>query len=86
MTVNGNELWKRVAIALLSAVAMLVVNQLALQSEKRGSSTGWSKDQEQRFLEMPQHIDSAWVTGIRERAIIIEKLDKILFLLNGNDK
>lgn len=72
---NGNELWKRVAIALLSVFGTImghIVLGVDNSSRTGGTSTGWSKDQEQHFLYMPSNIDTAVFILRRVESDIVE--------------
>lgn len=60
--INGNGIWKIIATGLIMGITGWFVRTTMstdIIPEKRNStSTGWSKDQEQKFLWMPTGIDT----------------------------
>lgn len=81
---NGSSLWKIIATGLITGLLGFFVHEIL--GDARGAGTGWSRDQEQKFLSMPDHIDSAWIAGSRERSMILFQLlranDKLDILIN----
>lgn len=66
---NGTALWKTIAMALLTGVVGWFAHTMleAGSRTSQGDPTGWTADQKQAFLNMPDKIDSIWVVGQRER-------------------